>query len=909
MELVIAMVMIGIIFAAILPQFALIRNSWDVKQGTAEALQNGRVLMDHISRNLSKAVRIADVSESDDADGYIEFEDNDANIMRYDISANNYVEFGAVGNLADLAGPVSSLTFTCYDACDLDTALSPVTDTNDIRVIKVVAVFVNSGSLGRNETFTTWVYLRANSQSEECWSDEDIGDVASAGNATFADCDWTVIGSGYDIWNSTDEFHYVYRALAGDGQIVARVVSMTNTDQWAKAGVMIRETLTGGSKHAMMVVTPGNGTAFQRRTTTDGSSTHTAGSSVVAPYWVKLVRIGDTFYGYESPDGADWTLVDSDTITMATDVYIGLCVTSHNDGDLCTAEFDNVSFLTYEGFTEAKVSTDDTSITIPTPGSAGSVSILGSWVEGTSHTQEAGSNRALVFIAHVEESGSIDLSSVTYGGQPMTKAIDEIVGSSYRAYVAAFILDEAGIAAATSDTFVPAWSTTPDNVSYGSVFLDNVNQADLVGASDSAGTASSTPNPITTSALSTNDGDMVIVAATCGNTSNYTVNNGFTEAVELDMASSTGVEGYKLATGADETPSVTNTNVNRQVIIGFVVNGGGEVGGIEGDLLIAAVATDGSTTISPPLGWTEITQGSYSSDVTLGAWWKIAETSESSGHTFTWSGGQQAYGWMMHFTGQDPANPINAWSANGQTSSTPTSPAVTTTADGCIILRLGAFDDGDISEDDPGLSDHAKITMDKTDGGDITLFQDGFESGFTNWTRNGWDQSFTAHSGTYSAHADRYDSYLISDNINTSAYSSFILEFWYRLNNTESGDAYLYLYDGSNYDYDGEFGTDAEGTWLQYQETITDSQYLKSNFRVRFEASMNNNGEDIWIDDVTVTAVGNGAVSGGAGYIRQATAGDSGTSNFSLTASNEAQMITIAIAPDGDVCCDGQLRP
>jgi type II secretory pathway pseudopilin PulG len=123
MELVIAMAMIGIIFAAILPQFALIRNSWDVKQGTSEALQNGRVLMDHISRNLSKAVRITAVTEFSDTEGHIEYEDNDGNIMKYDYvaSGNYYVKFGPQpGTLSDLAGPVSSLKFTCYDACDLD---------------------------------------------------------------------------------------------------------------------------------------------------------------------------------------------------------------------------------------------------------------------------------------------------------------------------------------------------------------------------------------------------------------------------------------------------------------------------------------------------------------------------------------------------------------------------------------------------------------------------------------------------------------------------------------------------------------------------------------------------------------------------------------------------------------------
>jgi len=199
------------------------------------------------------------------------------------------------------------------------------------------------------------------------------------------------------------------------------------------------------------------------------------------------------------------------------------------------------------------------------------VEIIGSWATGTSHTKESGTNRALVLIAHVEEAGAISLNSVTYGGQTMTKVTEQITGTSYRAYVVAFVLDEAGVAAAASGTFSPSWSTTPDNVSYSHVFLANVNQADPIGASAGNGTASSSPNPITTSALVTADGDIVIDAAACGNTGNYTLNNGFTEAVENDMASSTGTAGYKFATGANETPSVTHSNPNRQVIIGFVV--------------------------------------------------------------------------------------------------------------------------------------------------------------------------------------------------------------------------------------------------------------------------------------------------------------------------------------------------
>jgi len=127
-EMIIAVALIVIVFTAITPLFRGILNSWDSKAGAAETVQNGRVLIDHLNHNLSKAVQISAVSDSAETDGYIEFEDNDGNTLRYDI-ASSYVEFGVVGDLSDLAGPVSTLQFTCYDACDFNT---PITEVNDI---------------------------------------------------------------------------------------------------------------------------------------------------------------------------------------------------------------------------------------------------------------------------------------------------------------------------------------------------------------------------------------------------------------------------------------------------------------------------------------------------------------------------------------------------------------------------------------------------------------------------------------------------------------------------------------------------------------------------------------------------------------------------------------------------------
>src|SRR5262249_22288937 len=140
-----------------------------------------------------------------------------------------------------------------------------------------------------------------------------------------------------------DALQYAYRAVSGDGWIVARVTSVTNTNAWTKAGVMIRATADPGSAQAFMLVSASKGQAFQRRTATAGTSTSTAGPVSPAPYWVKIERAGSTINAYSSPDGATWTLVGSDTFTMGSSMLVGLGVSSHTTSSAATCTFDHVS--------------------------------------------------------------------------------------------------------------------------------------------------------------------------------------------------------------------------------------------------------------------------------------------------------------------------------------------------------------------------------------------------------------------------------------------------------------------------------------------------------------------------------------------------------------------------------------
>ena len=158
---------------------------------------------------------------------------------------------------------------------------------------------------------------------------------------------FTMSGSGRDIWDTADEFHFAYKVLTGAGSIVARVESLTNTDPWAKAGVMIRETLDPGSKHALGCVTPESGVSSQGRIDTGGTSFDTTESGITAPYWVKLERnISGRFTVSHSADGTNWTPVNNATgtnIQMGASVFIGLAVTSHNTSAICDAVFTNVT--------------------------------------------------------------------------------------------------------------------------------------------------------------------------------------------------------------------------------------------------------------------------------------------------------------------------------------------------------------------------------------------------------------------------------------------------------------------------------------------------------------------------------------------------------------------------------------
>jgi glucose/arabinose dehydrogenase/mono/diheme cytochrome c family protein/regulation of enolase protein 1 (concanavalin A-like superfamily) len=175
------------------------------------------------------------------------------------------------------------------------------------------------------------------------WNHSDIGPVNLAGDASSSGGIFNLSASGNDIWGSVDGLHYVYQTLTGDGEIIAHVSGLSAPDPWTKVGVMIRESLLPGSTHAMTVLSGGQGANFQYREIADGGSGNQFGGNVGVPYWVRIKREGNLFTSSISSDGTAWQTIGTVTIPMRQQVYLGLCLTSHNNGQLATAAIGNVS--------------------------------------------------------------------------------------------------------------------------------------------------------------------------------------------------------------------------------------------------------------------------------------------------------------------------------------------------------------------------------------------------------------------------------------------------------------------------------------------------------------------------------------------------------------------------------------
>lgn len=180
----------------------------------------------------------------------------------------------------------------------------------------------------------------------EDWRAGDIGATGADGSFSLDNGVYTVSGSGADIWHRADGFYSLFQTLNGDGALTAQVLNLQNTDEWAKAGVMIRETTNADSAFALASIrSDGQAQLIWRNATGQEAEASGLVGGTGFPKWVKIERRGNRFSAYFKVKAADvWEpLGTAQTINLSPSTQIGLIVCAHRAGTLSQAQFDQVA--------------------------------------------------------------------------------------------------------------------------------------------------------------------------------------------------------------------------------------------------------------------------------------------------------------------------------------------------------------------------------------------------------------------------------------------------------------------------------------------------------------------------------------------------------------------------------------
>lgn len=175
------------------------------------------------------------------------------------------------------------------------------------------------------------------------WKTSSIGNGWAEGYYTNSLDNSFVVEGGGNGFRRGDEGHgFVYRKLTGNGSLTVRLAS---TDaSFDAVGIMLRGSLASGSQQVGVIL---GGTGSRYCTTVSrtsvGSDTNwkTGCDFTYAPVWMRITREGRNVSTYQSRDGISWHLIQQLTLSLPTNVYIGMAVSA---GETFKAYFDNVSF-------------------------------------------------------------------------------------------------------------------------------------------------------------------------------------------------------------------------------------------------------------------------------------------------------------------------------------------------------------------------------------------------------------------------------------------------------------------------------------------------------------------------------------------------------------------------------------
>ncbi len=188
----------------------------------------------------------------------------------------------------------------------------------------------------------------------------DIGAVKHKGSTDIIGSEINILAGGSDIWETSDQFHFAQQAHQGDFDFQGKVTSLGLSHPFAKAGLMLRDSLSADAALIFFFVFPDNRPRNNNNGGYEGHFRSTPGAKCTAIYppgkgkgdlefpvlfpsgWLRLVRKNEDWSTYTSVDGKNWELFAKWTLSFPQAGFLGLAVTAHDNDKSVKATFTNL---------------------------------------------------------------------------------------------------------------------------------------------------------------------------------------------------------------------------------------------------------------------------------------------------------------------------------------------------------------------------------------------------------------------------------------------------------------------------------------------------------------------------------------------------------------------------------------
>ncbi len=205
-------------------------------------------------------------------------------------------------------------------ACNQPTNSTSITEPTNMSNNKTFGIFENQTNIGNPENKGTINY---NSDNQN----------------------YTLTGSGINMWAENDQFQFLYKSIQGDFILRTHIKFVgEGVDPHRKIGWIVRNNLSGNSPHINASIHGDGLTSLQYRKT-DGGITEQVESADKAPDVVQLERRGNVYFMSTAKFGEPFTTVKIEDVNLRNEVFVGIYVCSHNPEVIEKAIFSNVKII------------------------------------------------------------------------------------------------------------------------------------------------------------------------------------------------------------------------------------------------------------------------------------------------------------------------------------------------------------------------------------------------------------------------------------------------------------------------------------------------------------------------------------------------------------------------------------